>query len=115
MKPNRVVPIHEIVKIIKSKLVLFVSIIPFFNFAIYLRAFNWRQYMIYFIHLEKVFKFALSIVVFVPLIGIELSPMISHHLADRSQPSVLFKSLLEEFDAVFRCFRIEFSTCKNAP
>jgi hypothetical protein len=50
--------------------------------------------MIYFIHLEKVFKFALSIVVFVPLICIELSPMISYHLADRSQPSVLLKEPL---------------------
>ena len=115
MEPDCVVPIHEIVKIIESKSVLFVSIIPLFNFAIDLRAFNWRQYVNYFIPLKEIFKFAVSIAIFVPLIGIELSPMVCHHLADRCQPAIILKCLLKESDAVFGCFRIEFSTCKNAP
>jgi hypothetical protein len=68
-----------------------------------------------FISPEKVFKSAVSIAIFVPLVGIELSPMIGHHLANRCQLSKTIQSLLEEFDAVFRCLRIEFPTRKNAP
>ena len=88
MEPNCVVPIHDSVKIIKPRSVLFVSIILFFDFAIDLRAFNWRQYVDYFISLEEIFKYAFSVTIFVPLVGIELSPMVSHHLADRCQPPI---------------------------
>jgi len=65
--------------------------------------------MINLISLEEIFKFAVSIAILVPFVGIELSPMVGHNLADRCQPAIVIQSLLEEFDAVFRCFRIEFS------
>jgi len=68
-----------------------------------------------FISCEKVFKSAVSVAIFVPLIGIELSSMIGHHLANRCHPPETIQSLLEEFDAVFRCLRIEFAAGKNAP
>jgi len=42
VEPDCIIPIHEIVKIIKSKSVLLVSIIPFLNFAVDLRALNRR-------------------------------------------------------------------------
>jgi len=115
MEPDCIIPIHEFVKIIKPRSILFVRIIPFFDFAINLRAFNWRQYVNDFILLEEIFKFAVSVTIFVPLVGIELSPMIGHHLANRCQPPEAIQSLLEEFDAVFRCLRIEFAPSKDAP
>ena len=50
----------------------FVSTIPFFNFAIDLRALNWIQYINYSILLTEIFKFTISVTIFIPLIGMEL-------------------------------------------
>jgi hypothetical protein len=67
-----------------------------------------------FILFEKILKFAVCVAIFIPLIRIELSPMIGHHLANRCQPPEAIQSLLEEFDAVFRRLCIEFAASKNA-
>ena len=71
--------------------------------------------MLNFISFEEVLKSAIGITIFVPLVGIELSPMICHYLADGCQPPEIIEGLLEELDAVIRCLFIEFTTCKDAP
>ena len=68
-----------------------------------------------FILLEEILKFAISIIIFVPFISVELRAMIGHNLANGCQPAKSIQSLLEKFDAVFCGLRIEFATGKNAP
>jgi hypothetical protein len=71
MEPNCVISIHEFVKTIEPETVLFVRIIPFFDFAVDLRVLDWGQYMNYFIPLEEILKFAVGVAIFIPLVGIE--------------------------------------------
>ena len=101
MKSHRIIPIHEIVKIIEPKPVPFVRIVPFFIFAIHLRSLNRGHYVSNFVFLEEILKTAISIAFFVTLIGMELSSMICHNLANRFYPSIIINSFLKKHDAVF--------------
>ena len=80
MKSNCIIPIHEIVKILKLKPVKFISVVPFFHFSIGLRMINASFDMFDFILLKKVFKSAIRIAVLISLVGIELGPSIGQHL-----------------------------------
>lgn len=115
MEPYRVIPIHEIVKIIEPTPVLFVGIIPFLELAIALRMFDPGFDMLDLILFKEIFKPAISISIFVSLIGIELSSMIRHRLADARQPAEVVQSFLNEGNAVLSRLRIEFAAGENAP
>ena len=70
--------------------------------------------MDYFILFKEILEFAISIIIFIPLISMELRPMIGHNLANGCQPAKSIQSLLEEFDAVLCRLRIELAPGKNA-
>ena len=96
MEPSRIIPIHEIVKIIEPRYVLFVGIIPFFELAIALRMFDTGFDMFDLILFKEILEPAVSRSVFISFVGIELGSMISHHLADTRQPAEVLQSFLNE-------------------
>ena len=115
MEPYRVIPIHEIVKIIEPRPVLFVGIIPFFELAITLRMFDPCFDMLNIIHFKEIFKLAVSNSVFISLVGIELGTMIRHDLIDTCQPAEVVQSFLDERNAVLSRLGIEFAARENTP
>ena len=115
MKSNCVIPIHEIVKILKPKPVEFISVIPFFQFSICLRMLDASFDVFDFIHFKEVFKSAICIAVLVSLIGIELCPSIGQNLPDTCQPAKFVHGFFEELQSVIRCFGIKLPARENAP
>ena len=82
MKSNCIIPIHEIVKILEPKSVKFISIIPFFQFSIGLRMLDAGLDVFDFILPKKVFKSAISIAIFISIVGIELCPPVGQNLSN---------------------------------
>ena len=76
MESNCIIPIHEIVKILKPKPAIFVSIVPFFQFSIGLRMLDASFNVFNIILLKKLFKSAIGMAILVSLVGIELCPSI---------------------------------------
>jgi len=115
MEPYSVIPIHEIVKIIEPRPVLFIGIVPFFELAITLRMFDPCFDMLNIIHFKEIFEPAVSQSVFVSLVGIELGSMISHRLTDAREPAKVIQSFFEEQNAVLSRLYIEFAARENTP
>jgi len=69
---DRIIPIHEIVKIFELKSFSFIGIVPFFQFPIGLRVVDARLDMSYFIFLKEVFKSAICIAILISLVGSRL-------------------------------------------
>jgi hypothetical protein len=86
VESNCIIPIHEIVKSIEPKPVMFVSIVPFFQFSIGLRMLDASFDVFDFILLKKVLKSAIRIAVLVSLVCIELGPSIGQNLSNTCQP-----------------------------
>lgn len=82
MKSNCIIPIHEFVKILKPIPVMFVSIVPFFQFSICLRMLDASFDVFDFILLKKAFKSAIRIAVLVSLVGIEFGSSIGQNLSN---------------------------------
>ena len=96
MKSNCIIPIQEIVKIIEPKPIMFISVVPFFQFSICLRMLDASFDVFDFILLKKVFKSAICIAIFVPLVSIELSSSIGQNLSNTCQPAESAHRLFEE-------------------
>ena len=110
MVTHIIIPIHEIVKILESRPVIFVSIVPFFKFAIGLRMIHPRFDMLDFGFFQEGLESTLCISIFILFVGIKLRTSIGKDFADIGQPFILGNGLLQQFYGIFCRGLLKFAT-----